>query len=422
MSDQRGRFQGTRLTCPPMNWRRSCLACLVIGLAALAPFHAQPGAAAAAPKPPRVTAKAAAILDVPTGRFVWLRNPDSRRAMASTTKIMTARVVLQSGVPLSRVMTVPDLDMRWDEQGLAFEAGEKYTVETLLRAMLVASAGDAARTLAVGVAGSEKEFVARMNAEAERLDLDDTRYANVSGMDAGGHHTTARQLTQLAADTMFLPDFTRHVRARSVTIRRPGKAALTVPNTNHLLLEHDWVTGVKTGFTSDAGYCLVASGVYRKRDMIVTVLGSASSEDRFQDARRLFRYGASLYKVWRSPEAGHVQATASVPYSRRPLALELDERFTVPVPPGVVVSKRVVAPRVVTAPVAGGQALGEVSYTVMGESRHKSRLVAARAVPQSSWQTRLRYRLHSVWDRIADTVGLSLRRLADPRAVLRPVL
>lgn len=379
------------------------------------------GAAQAAPAAPSLTAKAAAVYDVPTGRFVWLLNADQRRAMASTTKIMTARVVLQSGVPLTQLLTVPHLDLRWDESSLSLKAGTRYTVALLLRAMLVASAGDAASTLADGVAGSEQAFVVRMNAEAARLGLTDTHYVTVSGMDAKGHYTTAHDLTELAAATLTMPVFAQDVSDKSVTIRQPGEDPETVPNTNHLLLQDEWVTGVKTGFTDDAGYCLVASGVYRQRHMIVTVLGSPTSDDRFQDASRLFRYGAALYTTWRSPSAGFVQATATVPYSRRPLALQLSERYTVPVPPGVGVTKRVVSPAVVSAPVPYQARLGRVVYSVAGDQRHVTALVAARGMPAPSWQTRLRSRIDSVWERVKHAVGIGLRSVADPCAVLAPL-
>ncbi|MBM3146656.1 MAG: D-alanyl-D-alanine carboxypeptidase, partial [Actinobacteria bacterium] len=343
-----------------------------------------------------------------------------RVPMASTTKIMTARLALQSLDPRQDVV-VPPLDMRWDEMDVNLSPGQVLPVEKLMEALLVASGGDAARTLAVAVAGSEKAFVEQMNREAQELGLDDTHYANSHGLDTGGHYTSARDLSLLARLEMEDPEFAGYVAMPSTTIpQQDDPKPLKVESSNTLMLRNEWVDGVKTGYTDKAGSCLVASGDYEQHDMIVTVLGAPDPETRNQDVVKLFKYGASLYVTWRSPEAGQVMASASVSYSRLPLQIVLADRFSVSIPPGAKVTSDVTAPRVAEPPVAGDEELGRVVYKVDGTVRDERALLADRAVPTADWRSRLRFRLARVWQRSSAAVAAAVKRAVDPRAVFTP--
>jgi serine-type D-Ala-D-Ala carboxypeptidase (penicillin-binding protein 5/6) len=386
--------------------------CAAALLAILAAAAARPVAAAAIkPAPPSLPVAAAAILDRPTGRFIFLLNAGTERPMASTTKIMTAKVVLDSGVSLNKLVTVGTLNLASDESEVGLTAGEKLTVDQLLQALLVASANDAARTLAVAVGGTEKAFVAQMNATAAALGLKHTHYENPHGIDAPGHYTTARDLTRLAWVELKDPHFAGFVRKTSVVLPKPsGRGHERFPTTNTFMLAHPgWVYGVKTGFTNDAGSCLVSAGTYKGQQMIVTVLGAPDPEQRNRALMALYRYGASLYKTWSSPAAGVTAATAAVPYSIASVALDLEAGFRTSLPPGARVTSTLSAPRVVTLPLAAGTALGSVTYRVDGQRRGQSRLTAARSVPLPDWQTRLRYRVWGTWHD-ADATGTWLQR------------
>lgn len=396
------------------------VAVVLASLAVAGAAAAWPAASAAKEKAPKIDAAAAAVMDVPTGRFIYTLRAGKRLPMASTTKIMTARLALET-LEARQDIVVPALTLRWDEMGVNLRPGQVLPVEKLLEALLVASAGDAAKTLAVASAGSEKAFVAEMNAEAQELGLDETRYANADGLDAKGHFTTARDLTELARLEMDDPEFAAYVALRAVVIPQQGKPKpLKVENTNTLMLRNDWVDGVKTGYTSKAGSCLVASGDFRGHDMIVTLLGAPDPETRNKDIVKLFKYGASLYRTWRSPRAGFVVRTASVPYSRLPLHIVLSSRFTVSIPPGAEVTGDVAAPLVAVPPVAAAEELGRVVYEVDGQPRDERALLAERAVPVADWRSRLRYRLARLWLRGSATLADAFRRAIDPRAVFTP--
>ncbi len=401
--------------------RSLCVALIVTFLlAATLAGWLRPAVALAKDDPPKIEAAAVAVMDVPTGRFIYAYRADRRVPMASTTKIMTARLALESLDPQQDVV-VPPLDMRWDEMDVNLSPGQVLPAEKLMEALLVASGGDAAKTLAVAVAGSEKAFVEQMNREAQELGLDDTHYANSHGLDAAGHYTSAHDLSLLARLEMEDPEFARYVAMPSTTIpQQDDPKPLKVESSNTLMLRNEWVDGVKTGYTNKAGSCLVASGDYEKHDMIVTVLGAPDPETRNQDVVKLFKYGASLYTMWRSPEAGHVMASASVPYSRLPLDIVLAGRFSVSIPPGAEVSSDVTAPRVAEPPVAGDEELGRVVYKVDGTVRDERALLADRAVPTADWRSRLRFRLARVWQRSSEAVAAAIKRAVDPRAVFTP--
>jgi D-alanyl-D-alanine carboxypeptidase (penicillin-binding protein 5/6) len=385
---------------------------LVVLLSLLCAAAARPAwAAGATPAPPSLPVAAAAILDRSTGRFIFLLNADTERPMASTTKIMTATVVLDSGVSLGKVVTVGTMHLASDESEVGLKAGEKLTVNQLLQALLVASANDAARTLAVSVGGTQAAFVAQMNATALRLGLTNTHYENPHGLDARGHYSTARDLTRLAWIELKDPRFAGFVRMTSVVLPKPdGKGSARFPTTDTFMLEHPgWVYGVKTGHTDEAGSCLVSAGTYKGEQMIVTVLGAPDPVQRNRALMALYRYGASLYRTWRSPAVGSTATTAAVPYGTTPVALNMQAGFKTTVPAGARVTSTLSAPRAVILPLKAGTVLGAVTYKVDGKARGLSHLTAARSVPLPDWQTRLRYRIRSTWHD-ADVTGDWLQR------------
>jgi len=392
---------------------------LAVLLCCLAAAMGPPPAAAS---PPALDCDAAAVMDRTTGRFLYLWHADRRLPMASTTKIMTAKAALDSGVDLEQVVRIGVLDLRWDESSVGLKEGQRLRVEQLLQALLVASANDAARALAVAVDGSEAAFVERMNRTARLLDLSDTHFANAHGMDAPGHYTTARDLTRLAAVALADERFAQYVALTSVRLPKADGGMLRVRTTDSFLrANRSWVYGVKTGYTDKAESCLVSAGCYEGEHIIVTVLGSPDPQTRDRMALRLYQYGRSLYRTWSSPRAGSPLVRLAVPYARTPLKLTLGEAFSVELPPGAAVTKTVTAPPVATLPVASAAALGEVAYAVDGQQRGRRVLLAERAIPVASWETRLRYRLWDTWSGGDEREGLLQRTWHKAGEVFRDI-
>jgi D-alanyl-D-alanine carboxypeptidase (penicillin-binding protein 5/6) len=234
---------------------------------------------------PAIPAAAYVVVDGDTGERLASRNADQPRAVASLTKLMTARLVLDAG-PLGHTATVPPLRIAGDESQAGLQPGDHVSRGDLLRAMLVASAGDAARTLAVDVAGDERSFVHMMNTEAAATGLDATRYANPDGLDDPAQHSSAADVAHLARDLMRDPVFRQIVAADSTTLN-----GSTLPATNDLLGAYPGADGIKTGHTGQAGWCLAASATRDGRSIIAVVLGAPTEQARDDAARALLDHG-----------------------------------------------------------------------------------------------------------------------------------
>ena len=245
----------------------------------------------AAPSPLVIHAKAAIVIDMDSGQILYSHNANARRAIASTTKIMTTILTLET-LPLDQVVTVSARAANVGEQSLGLKAGERLTVEQLLYGALVHSANDAAFALAEACGGTMEAFVRRMNEEASQLGLSNTHYVNPDGLDAVGHYSSARDLATLARYAMQNPEFRKIVSTVNYSLTLPGKSQPFVfRNVNKLLGSVSWVTGIKTGSTNDAGFCLVASGTQDGTSVISVVLGEPSWTPTWVDSKALLEYG-----------------------------------------------------------------------------------------------------------------------------------
>jgi len=225
------------------------------------------------------------IVQSSSGSVLWTRNPDKRYAPASTTKVMTALLVLRS-TSATDLVSVDQSATALNGAKVGLVAGKKYTVRNLVEAMLVPSGCDAAYALAVHAAGSEKAFVSWMNAEAARLGLKNTHFENSTGLDASGAYISARDLAKLTKEAMKSAEFSRVIRLQSTVVN--GK---TLPATNLLLRGYPGSLGGKTGSTRLAGHSIVSRAVRSGADVTVVVLGSPTDTSRYQDAARLLDWG-----------------------------------------------------------------------------------------------------------------------------------
>jgi D-alanyl-D-alanine carboxypeptidase (penicillin-binding protein 5/6) len=236
---------------------------------------------------PALDARAYAVYDLTGDRWLAESSADMPMPVGSVMKLLTARVVLQAG-ELDRVVTVPALTAGDDESVIGLYEGERLPRDVLLRAMLIVSANDAARALAIDVGGSIDEFVSQMNAAADELGMTDTVAANPVGLDAAGAHSSARDMVALAA-VLMQDDTFRHAVAKPFA-KLHGQ---TFAATNDLLVTYDGATGIKTGHTTQARYCLIASATRDGRELIVAVLGAPTEESRLRGAADLLDWGFS---------------------------------------------------------------------------------------------------------------------------------
>ena len=271
------------------------------------PGQAGPGAAQGAVAGPRLLAKAAILADEATGQVLFERNADAGRAMASTTKVMTALLALER-LDEPRVVTIGSGPPRVGEESLRLRQGERLTVRQLLLGLLVKSANDAGVALAEAVDGSEAAFVRRMNRKAAALRLTATHYVTPYGLDRPGHQTSARDLAHLWEVAMRRADFRSLVATRGARIPGRPLSLRRFVTTNQLLGSYHWTVGGKTGYTNRAGRCLVASASRGGRRLVAVALGSPNA---FADVQALFEYGFVSYVRARLAGRGQPVAQAS---------------------------------------------------------------------------------------------------------------
>ena len=246
--------------------------------------------------PPALSARIALLLDPVTGQVYLAQNADTETPMASTTKIMTALAAISFGNLNRRITVGADAAaLSGTEASVAgLQQGETYTLRELLYALLLPSGDDAAVAIADGIAGSQDRFVQLMNLEAALLGLGHTHYADVHGLDAPGHYTTARDLAALTAVALRTPVFAQVVATPLYTVAANADHGAHIWKTTDLLLSterYPGVLGVKTGFTGGAGYCLVFTAARPFGRLLGVVLGEPNEQARFDDAAALLTWG-----------------------------------------------------------------------------------------------------------------------------------
>ena len=267
--------------------------------------------ASAAARQPQVEARSWALIDAGSGEVLTSHAAAQRLPIASTTKLMTAWVVLHE-LPLGKIVRARRYHPTYGESLLSLRVGQRISVRDLLYGLVLRSGNDAAHDLALATAGSERRFVRQMNLRAAALGLADTHYANPVGLDQRGNHSSARDLATLTRRLLRIPVFARIADSRSAVLRsvRPRRRIASI---NELLRMAPWVNGVKTGHTFGAGYVLVGAGRRKGVELISVALGAPTDEDRFADDLRLLDYGFSRYPRPAPIRAGQEIAIQAVP-------------------------------------------------------------------------------------------------------------
>ena len=239
---------------------------------------------------PNVQAERVIVLDVQSGDVLWEKNADKRGPIASTQKLLTALLVVESG-DLDKVVTVELSDTQCAPVRIGLKTGEQYTRRHLLTALLVKSSNDIAQALARDCAGSVEAFAAKMNERVAKLGLQNSFFVNPHGLpdEKKQQYSTARDLSEIAKVVDKMPDIRAMIRQKSFKFEKPGKQVVQLENTNRVLRTNAYCDGMKTGFTEAAGYCLVASGEKNGRRRIVVVLNDTSTSV-WKDAEALLEW------------------------------------------------------------------------------------------------------------------------------------
>lgn len=261
---------------------------LVLLLALLVPWSA----GRAAPPPPEVHGASAILVDVATGRVLFHKNSREQRAVASTQKLLTALIVAEEGNLWQSVTIAPE-DTSAAPTKLYLKAGQKYSRQDLLTALLVKSPNDVACALARDNAGSTRAFAQKMNLRARQMGANSSNFINPNGLPAEGQYSTARDMAIIARNAYANPVIRQIVATKSFAFRFADGRVRELVNTNRVLRTLPFCNGMKTGYTNAAGHCLVSSGRKDGRDVIAVILGSNKARV-YSDSQKLLEWGLRL--------------------------------------------------------------------------------------------------------------------------------
>jgi len=337
---------------------------------------------------PRVIAPSAIAVEPATGDVVYERRATKRLPIASTTKMMTALLTVER-LALDDVLAAAPYRALPAESVLGLRSGQRMTVRDYLRALMLASANDAAHTLAQRVAGSTSAFVRMMNARARELGLTDTNFANPIGLDSTANYSSATDLVKLAL-LLRKNDFLRQTMDMATARVRVGGQRRTVVNRNRVVRNVPFVNGVKTGHTNSAGYILVGSGTRKGITVVTAVLGDPSEAARDQDTLSLLRYATARYRIATALRKGQRLAAAKLRYRDESVDLVAARTVRRTLRNGERTFTRVRdAPKELDGPLDQGARIGTIEVRYRGKTVDRVPLVTARAVSEATAAQRL---------------------------------
>ena len=361
-------------------------ACLLMAL--LCALALWPVRAAAVELP--ITSRAALLMEKTTGQILYTQNEHEQLEPASVTKVMTLLLTMEaidSGtIHYDDVVTVSADAAGMGGSQVFLAEGEQITVEELLKAVCVASGNDAAVALAEKVAGVHELFVEQMNRRAAELGMEDTHFVNCTGLTAEGHVTSAHDIALMSRELILHhPDIRRFTTIWMDTIRN---GAFQLANTNKLIRFYDGATGLKTGYTASAGYCISATAERDGMELIAVIMKAPDKDARTKDAKALLNYGFSTYAL---VSAAPQEPLTPVPVDMgtadavQPIAETENASVLVERSKAGGLTQTVTLEPQVTAPVAAGQRLGELSVLDGDTVLVTVPLVAQEAVARRSW-------------------------------------
>lgn len=358
---------------------------------------AQPGEPQIIPRPPQINATSYILIDAVTGTVLTEFNPDQPLPPASLTKIMTTYVAdneLATGnVKMDDEVFVSVKAWQTEGSKMFIQEGTKVRLEDIMRGIIIQSGNDASIALAEHLAGSEEAFADVMNQHAERLGMSNTHFTNASGLPDPNHYMSARDLATLARAVITrFPEAYKMYGEREFTYNN-----IRQPNRNSLLFTDRNVDGMKTGFTDEAGYCLVASAMRDGMRLITVVMGTPSTDARAQETQKLLTYGFRFFETAQVVAANQVMGSTKV-WSGQADAVEVgvQEALTATIPRGQAANlvTELTLDENIKAPIAVGQALGKVKVSLGDQVFYDGPVVALQAVEQGSLLKRLMDWLH----------------------------
>lgn len=347
-----------------------------------------------------IKAKSAILMEVNTGKILYEMNADEQLPPASITKIMSLLLVMEaidSGkMSVEDVISASEHASSMGGSQIWLEPGEAMTVDDLLKAAVIASANDATVALGEQIAGSEEGFVAMMNARAQELGMTNTTFKNATGLDAEGHISSAHDVAIMSAELIKHGLIKNYSTVWMDTLRN-GESELV--NTNKLVRFYEGTTGLKTGTTSGAGYCLSATAERDGLELVAVIMSGDTSNDRFNGAKKLLDYGFANYTYSNiTPELNDINELQVKNGVVQKVKLEAKDNFNLLLKKSEVadVAQRVNLPQNVSAPIKKGDVLGTVDFYSGDKQIGSVDITAAENVDKMSFLTAFLWILHGL--------------------------
>lgn len=348
-----------------------------------------------------IKAKSVILMEPVTGKVLYEDNQDEKTPPASITKIMSLLLVMEAidrkDISLETVVTASEHACSMGGSQIWLEPGETMTVNDLLKATVIASANDACVALGELVAGSEEGFVAMMNRRAKELGMTSTNFVNCTGLDADGHFTTAYDVALMSSELIKHPLIKDYSTVWMDSLR-DGKSELV--NTNKLVRFYEGTTGLKTGTTSTAKYCLSATAQRNGLELVAVVMSADSTADRFNGAKKLLDYGFANYN-FSSVNAGLDENTAVKVEkgTQREVKVKALNDLSVLMPKSASgnIERKVSLNESVTAPVKKGDLLGTVTVSMGDENLGEIPIVASESVQRLTFGVTFRWILKGLF-------------------------
>ncbi len=343
-----------------------------------------------------VAAPHALLMEVSTGTVLMGKAEDEKLHPASVTKIMTLLLILEAiedgKIALSDMVSVSEHASSMGGSQVYLEPFEQQTVETMIKCIAVASANDACVAMAEHISGSEGDFVRRMNERAAELGMTNTHFANCCGLDDDEHLTTARDVALMSRELLLnhpqIHEYCTIWMENIIHTTAKGSFEFGLTNTNKLIKQYEYATGLKTGYTSVAGFCVSASAKKDNIELIAVIMGGADSKSRFQDAVTLLNSGfacCSLYQDENRVALSDLQVSGGVE-DRVPLKYAGDFSYVSTDGSNLSDMKRSLElPEEIPAPVEEGSTVGRVAYILNGKEIGESPILAAGNVEKAGY-------------------------------------
>ena len=343
-----------------------------------------------------VAAPSVILMEASTGTVIYEKDADTARPPASVTKVMTMLLIFdaleEGSISLEDEVTTSEYAASMGGSQVFLEPGETQTVDTMLKCIAVASANDACVAMSEYICGSEEEFVRRMNERAKGLGMENTNFVNCNGLDVEGHVTSARDIALMSRELISqypqVHDYSMIWMENITHTTKKGTSEFGLTNTNKLVRQYEYATGLKTGSTGDAKFCVSATGEKNGIELIAVVMAAENSKERFADAVKLLNYGFGRCQLYTDEETEGIKPVKVEGGVEETVSVQRKEAFSYLDTEGADlnnIEKKMEMKKKIKAPLKKGDTVAHIIYSLDGNEIGRSELIAGKSVKKAGF-------------------------------------